>query len=346
MKHPIRKGSGSRVYATLWAGIILVHFFVLFYFYGFSWKMSLVDSVVFNILFSIIAPGFWFIIRYARLSNGTLSVAGTHLGAAMTSVGAWTFVSNYILGSIFPDNQVYLDFLADSLVWRSILGLVFYIISALVFYLILYYQEMQERVHRELELQNLLKDSELQMLKSQINPHFIFNSLNSVSALTMSDPKSAQSMVIKLSDFLRFSLGKKSEEMNTIQQEIENVTLYLDIERVRFGEKLKFRKSVDPETLGVSVPNLILQPLIENAVKYGMYDNLDGVILELNVEDDHNDVLMVLKNNFDPSAVPSRGQGIGIPNVRRRLNLVYGPGDYLRTEKEDNQFIVSLRIPK
>ena len=101
---------------------------------------------------------------------------------------------------------------------------------------------MQKRLNRELELQNLLQDSELRMLKSQINPHFIFNSLNSVSALTVSAPKSARDMVIKLSEFLRYSLGKENTELVTLKQEVENVSLYLDIEKVRFGDRLSFKK--------------------------------------------------------------------------------------------------------
>ena len=204
---------------------------------------------------------------------------------------------------------------------------------------------MQKRLNRELELQNLLKDSELRMLKSQINPHFIFNSLNSVSALTVSKPESAREMVIKLGDFLRYSLGKDNSELNSLEQEVRNATLYLDIEKVRFGDKFRFEKEISAACTKVKVPNLILQPLFENAIKYGVYDSIDPVTIKLTCESADEMLNLRIVNNFDPTSVTAKGEGIGLDNVRKRLTLVYGRGDLLDVKKGETDFVVNLKIP-
>ncbi|MEO9869651.1 MAG: histidine kinase, partial [Ekhidna sp.] len=208
MKHPILSGSGYKFYMIVWLVIMLVHGSVLYFYYDFSISVALGDSLIYNLIYGAIVPGFWFIVVFGGLNKDSISLLATHLGAATISIAVWLTASGVILKIIFNTNGSYIQFLQDATIWRVIIGSLFYSISVLLFYLIRYYQDMQERMNRELELQNLLKDSELRMLKSQINPHFIFNSLNSVSALTVTNPKDARDMVIKLSDFLRYSLGK------------------------------------------------------------------------------------------------------------------------------------------
>ncbi|WP_420316382.1 sensor histidine kinase [Ekhidna sp.] len=346
MKHPILSGSGYKLYVIVWLIVMIAHGSVLYFFYDFSLTISITDSIVYNLTFGSIVPGFWFIVTFGSLNKDELSLIGTHTGAAFLTIVVWLSVSGFILKYIFQSSSVYLEFLSSSNVWRIIVGILFYSISVLIFYLIKYYQDMQKRMNRELELQNLLKDAELRMLKSQINPHFIFNSLNSISALTVSMPESAREMVIKLSEFLRYSLGKDSSELNSLGQEIKNATLYLDIEKVRFGDRLKFEKKLSDECVKVKVPNLILQPLFENAIKYGVYDSMDPVIIKLTCESSDEVLILQLVNSFDPKAAPTRGEGIGLENVRKRLQVVYGRNDLLEVNKKENEFSVSLKIPK
>ncbi|MEP1096985.1 MAG: histidine kinase [Cyclobacteriaceae bacterium] len=345
MRHPILSGSGYKLYALILGVIMLIHGSVLYFYYGFPVTTAIGDSVLYNALFGVLAPGLWYIVSFASLSKDELALAGTHLAAAVLTVFLWTSISDFALGLIFSAEIEYGEFLDDSYIWRLIIGVLYYSITVLIFYLIKYYQDMQERLNKELELQNLLKDSELRMLKSQINPHFIFNSLNSISALTISKSESAREMVIKLSNFLRYSLGKDSIEMNTLEEEIKNSTLYLDIEKVRFGSKLSFDKEVSDTCLKVEVPNLILQPLFENAVKYGVYESIDKVSIMLKCEP-HEDMLHILiSNNFDVDAMPPKGEGIGLENVRKRLSLVYGRHDLLEVSQKEGIFNVTLKIP-
>lgn len=345
MRHPILSGSGYKPYTLVWVFVMLVHGAVLYFYYSYPLQVAAADSLIYNLIFGAIAPGFWYIVSFANLSKDELSLAGTHLVAAAMTVLLWATVSNRLLQFLFIGETEYLLFLNDSYIWRLIIGVMYYSISILMFYLIKYYQDMQSRMNRELELQNLLKDSELRMLKSQINPHFIFNSLNSVSALTISKPENAREMVIKLSDFLRYSLGKDSIEMNSLKQEVENASLYLDIEKVRFGSKLQFEKEISESCMEIKVPNLILQPLFENAIKYGMYDSMEDVTIRLKCEPKDEELHLWITNNFDQDAVASKGTGIGLENVRKRLSLVYGRSDLLTIDQSESEFRVLMKIP-
>ncbi len=345
MRHPILSGSGYKLYILILFIIAIIHSLVLFFYYGFPIAISITDSLAYNTFFGVLAPGLWYIVTFASLSKDDLSLAGTHIGAAVITVVMWSSLSSFIVGLIFSENRDYQEFLDDSYIWRLIIGVLYYSITVLIFYLIKYYQDMQERLNKELELQNLLKDSELRMLKSQINPHFIFNSLNSISALTISKAETAREMVIKLSEFLRYSLGKDSVEMNPLEQEIQNVSLYLDIEKIRFGSKLNFEKEIDEACQEVEVPNLILQPLFENAIKYGVYESIDQVTIRLKCDTDEDMLHILITNNYDKDAMPAKGEGIGLESVRKRLSLVYGRNDLLEVDQTDNEFSVTMKIP-
>ena len=176
------------------------------------------------------------------------------------------------------------------------------------------------------------------MLKAQINPHFIFNSLNSVSSLTLTNPEGAHKMVIQLADFLRYSVGKSGEDMQSLESEIKAIELFLEIEKTRFGDRLTFEIVCDESCYETEIPALLLQPLIENAVKYGTHEST--------VPNNVRMQTIEIANHIERSIVVKKGKGIGLENVKARLNLVYGMNDLLETEKKDEEFIVNLRIPQ
>lgn len=346
MKHPILEGSGYKLYTLTWAIVSIAHVLVLTQYYEFSFTASILDSIIHNLLFAAISPGFWYLIKHSNYKRGDIAnLFGTHAVAALLTVTFWLFLAKFILTFLILNEAEYISFLQATLLWRAILGLLFYSIIVLVYYLIHYYLDQQDRNNRELELRSLLSESELKMLKSQINPHFIFNSLNSISSLTMSMPEKAQEMVIKLSDFLRYSIGKGSSEMNSLSEEIQNVQLYLDIEKVRFGDKLNFESKVSEPCEKVMVPNLILQPLFENAVKYGVNESIEAVRIALECRSVDGMLNIRISNNFDPNGIPKKGEGIGLANIQKRLTLVYHRNDLLQIEKQENEFIVVLKFP-
>jgi len=348
MLHPIFHRTDSIYYYTgLWIIIAVTHTCVLYFFQNVDLDIAITDSLIFNALFGAIGLSTWYVVRYNDISDqGFFSILINHLAALALCVSVWLSAGYYILTSIFEDRVGYFAFMNSSLVWRAISGVLFYFLLVLIYYLIVYYKNLQEKMLNEQKLNILVKEAELNALKSQINPHFLFNSLNSISSFTITDPEKAQDMVIKLSSFLRYSLGLDEKQKTTLKNELNNCRLYLDIEKVRFGEKLEFSIEVADEIKDLMLPNMILQPLFENAVKYGVYDSTDHVIIDVKCRREDEFLVVAVRNNFDPDSKIKRGEGVGLKNIRSRLNLIYNRNDLLKINKKENIYESSLYIPQ
>ena len=191
--------------------------------------------------------------------------------------------------------------------------------------------------HKLQEQEKLLLAAKIEALKSQINPHFLFNTLTSISSLIRSQPDTARTLIIKLSALLR-RLLRSHQHFVTLREELESIDEYLDIEAVRFGPKLRVKKDISPDTMGVIVPSMILQPLVENSIKHGLSrkvgagaitirSRLDGSHAIIEVEDDGMGFL--LERLDEPMS-----SGIGLANVRERLAVVYGTAYQLTLTSE------------
>jgi two-component system LytT family sensor kinase len=197
------------------------------------------------------------------------------------------------------------------------------------------------RTERQLEAQRIhLTEARLAALTNQINPHFLFNTLNSVSTLIRIDPNRARSMVYKLSNILR-RLLRKTENFSQLREEISFIDDYLAIEMVRFGDKLRFYKEIDPETLDLYVPSMVLQPIIENSIKHGLAHKIEGGTVRLKTWID-NDRLLILVED-DGVGIPQSKletlfeQGIGVSNVNERLRVLFGPDYRMVIDSEPGQ---------
>ena len=347
MNHPFLKNKGIIFYTAAWLFFAILYGLGLHYFYDYTTKEAFIDSLIFNGIFYALGLAFWFVVRYNSFdSSQVLNLVVSYLAAAALSVTAGVFLAVTILKNVLPGADNALTDLNNSVVWRSGLGLLYYAVLILVYHLIKYYDDLRETGQQQAQLETMLKESELEMLKSQINPHFIFNSLNSIASLTITAPNQAREMVVKLSDFLRYSLGKENHQLNTVEEEIANLMLYLEIEKVRFGDRLNVLADIDKSLWHLTLPNLILQPLIENSVKHGIYESLENVTIRVTAKYE-NDVLRVfMTNEFDPQAVSKKGKGIGLKNVRERLRVIYGVPKLVFTETNDNLFTVRLDIPQ
>lgn len=346
MKHPILGSIVTAYYTLIWVLIGAAHFSILYFHFEIPLLPALQDSLVFNTLFAVLGLGLWYLVRFSIPKDITdNSPLLTLLAAGIIEVFLWIWICISILNLIQPD-ETYQQFLDNSLVWRVISGAFYYTVIVLAYYLIYYNQNLQEQKNRQLQLATEVKDAELRMLKSQINPHFIFNSLNSISSLTISDPPKAQQMIINLSSFLRYSIGKDNKETNLLSTELENIELYLAIEKVRFGDRLQFYNEV-PETCYQSkLPNLLLQPLFENAIKHGVQQSIETINIKLSARKTNHSLFITISNNFDREAVSNKGTGIGLKNIKQRLALLYGRGDLLQYGVKDNVFEVTLEIPQ
>jgi LytS/YehU family sensor histidine kinase len=225
-------------------------------------------------------------------------------------------------------------------------GILYYGVTLLIYHLFIYSKELEAKDLNEAKLNLLVKESELNVLRSQLNPHFLFNSLNSISSLTISDPETARDMIIKLSEFLRYALKYGEREKTRFSDEINNIELYLQIEKIRFGEKLIFEKEIGKGCEQRLIPNMILQPLFENAVKHGVYESTEPITIRMFCETAGRKMEIHIRNNFDSSQVSRKGAGIGLRNVRNRLMLIYGRDDLVQIHKSENEFEVKLQIPQ
>lgn len=347
MRHPFLSNQNKAYYSIVWLFISGLYTLVLSFSYDYPINEALVDSLVFNGLFASLGLAFWFVVRYNDFNpNQIINFFASHAAAAGLSIAAAIFLSLMVLSSIFPGDEEYQIFLQESVPWRAGLGLMYYSITILVYHMIKYYDDLTEKAKSQSQLETMLRDSELEMLKSQINPHFIFNSLNSISSLTITAPERARDMVIKLSEFLRYSLGKENHQLNSVQEELNNIWLYLDIEKVRFGDRLNIEKALDPNTLQMQLPNLILQPLLENSIKHGIYESLEQITVKIKTVIENDILRIFISNEYDPNAVSKKGEGIGIKNVSHRLELIYGVPKLVFTTKSENLFTVRLDIPQ
>ena len=249
----------------------------------------------------------------------------------------------YTLGW-WGNEEEYLAFLNSSYYLRwMVLALTFQLISILA--LVVSKLERQEEIRkREAQLLQLSKDAELAQIRQQLQPHFLFNSLNSINALVISQPQKAREMVLQLSDFLRGTIRKDSQKWIPLEEELNYLKMYLDIERVRFGHRLQVEFQVDELFYSLKIPQLLIQPLVENAIKHGLYGMTGEVKIEVSGKKEGSYFVLEVINPFDPEA--PEGTGFGLSSVERRLFLLFGRTDLLQSGSEGNLFKVRLKIPQ
>jgi two-component system, LytTR family, sensor histidine kinase AlgZ len=291
----------------------------------------------------------WYVCRANPLHEATVARAtGAVAAAAVLTSAVWVLAGRawaLLLDglSIFPDlGDRYSGQTAQGGLFFA--GILVYFLTAAIHYLLLSIEESQIAEKRALELQVLAREAELRALRAQIDPHFLFNSLNSINALTLQDPAGARRMCLLLADFLRRSLQLGAKEKISFGDELQLAENFLDIEKVRFGERLEVSINVASTCHGCQVPPLIIQPLIENAVTHGIAPLIDGGTLKIEAQRDGSLLEIMLENPFDED-LNKAGTGVGLKNVRERLKNMFGSEGRLDVEQEANLFKVTLRMP-
>src|SRR5690606_24560230 len=200
---------------------------------------------------------------------------------------------------------------------------------------------------RKADAEKMAREAELYNLRQQLQPHFLFNSLNSIIALISNKPDQARKMVFQLSDFLRGTLHKDDQKLLNISEELEHLQLYLDIEKVRFGYRLEVELIIDQTIEGSQLPAMIIQPLLENAIKYGLYNTTEQVNIRIDVKKTDNILQIIITNPFDSDSLNAqKSSGFGLRSIERRLFLTYGRTDLLQTKASNNIFTASISIPQ
>jgi two-component system, LytTR family, sensor kinase len=313
--------------------------------YGFSLETALLDSVVTN---DVLLAASWMVSNILRfyLPNKDrfwyilfLSIV---LSLIVTASSQWvlrTVYLKYMTGD-------YLSFLENSFWIR--LGVAFLLIGCMTIISMLWYTQEEEGLNRQRknDAEKLSREAELYKLRQQLQPHFLFNSLNSISALVGSQPEQARKMIHQLSDFLRGTL-KEEEKWIRADEEFEFLELYLDIEKVRFGHRLSTVIEKDENCLSLRLPPMLLQPVVENAIKFGLYDTTEDVTIYISATKEEDLLKVIVKNPFDQeTSSPRHGTGFGLNSVKRRLYLLFARNDLVEAGPEGNIFITSIKIPQ
>jgi two-component system LytT family sensor kinase len=253
----------------------------------------------------------------------------------------------WLMSWLLSGNEAYLSFLQQSLPLRTACSLLMIAFMTVISWLWFYIKEEEKNDKRKEYADTLLREAELSRLRQQLQPHFLFNSLNSISALAGSQPEQARKMIQQLSDFLRGTLKKDEQQLVMLSEEMEHLGLYLEIEKVRFGHRLNTRIQIEDGVLSLKLPSLLLQPIVENAIKFGLYDTVDAITIHLNAYSKNGELNINVINPYDPAtANPKQGIGFGLSSVQQRLNLLYARHDLLITSANDKEYTTTIKIPQ
>jgi two-component system, LytTR family, sensor histidine kinase AlgZ len=347
--HPIL-GRPARLaaYLGVWVplGMLLA---ALLYLQGvLGWEEATLVAMPLALAYGFLCLSAWYVTGGSPVDRvGAWRNAATALVASFVSSAVWLLVARAWLTAIggvrgWPANSSVFRAAAPTLFG---FGFFLYLLAMAASYLAAAFAISQEAERRGLELQVLAREAELRALRAQIDPHFLFNSLQSISALIGIDTAAARRMCLLLADFLRDTLALGARERIALTEELALARRFLEIEQVRFGARLQTSVEAEPGAGGEEVPALVLQPLIENAVTHGIAHVLDGGVVRIQAARQRGSLVIMVDNPCDADRPAGRGTGIGLRNVRERLETEYGPDARLRTEEKDGRFVARIDIP-
>ncbi|WP_254070766.1 sensor histidine kinase [Pedobacter sp. L105] len=326
--------------------LVWIAAFVLLFYYtlNLNWFASAADSLITNILLGFSCLILGTVLKFYQPKRELVLFV---IILSLVLAAAISFISRFLLSSIFVHYLTYTSFLTFSLPFRFMILFVF--LAWCAFANVLWYrlEEQSETQVRLFTAKNLAKEAELNKLRHQLQPHFLFNSLNSVYALTIVNPKEAGTMITKLASFLRGTLKRDDEVWVSVAEEMEYIQLYLDIEKVRFSHRLNLDIQIEEATLDLCLPGTLLQPIVENAIKFGLYNTSAPVLISIAVKVENHVLKISVQNPYDPEIKSAGGTGFGLTAIRRRLYLLFADTELLQTNSlEGNIYLTTLKIPQ
>jgi hypothetical protein len=347
--HPItanawRLGAYQAMWLVIGAGLAGVVHLLL----PIPYPAALQFTLPLAIVYSMVCLSAWWVCQALPLDSTEIVRLVTSLGGAIgLSSLAWGLLAAMWAATLrhwglLPQDRV-VSFEAIALVFAS--GVPLYLLSLALHYLLLTFEMARAAERRALESQVTAREAELRALRAQLNPHFLFNSLNSINALVGSQPESARRMCENLGDFLRKTLALGARDAVSLDDELALIDRYLDIERVRFGDRCTVTRDIAADTRACRVPPLLLQPLVENAIKHGIAARVEGGRVHLAARRSDGTLTLMVENDVDEDAAGQPGEGVGLENVRRRLRALAGRDARLETARDGGQFRVTLTLP-
>jgi len=326
-----------------WAVWILVHIVYLLQ-NNVPINYALADAITFATILAIAAWSLLITLKYYEPdSRKIIEMLG------WSSILSWAVlqIHRYSISFYIPEKYRILQQSSNGKLALIIATFLVLTITILVNWIVLSNTERKENYKRNEQAEKLKKDAELLNLRLQLQPHFLFNSLNSINALIPYNPSEAQKMLQLLSEFLRGTIRKDNDGVIDFEEEINHLNLYLNIEKVRFDSRLNIELAIDSATNKCQLPPLILQPLVENAIKFGIYGTLGAVTIKINAQLTGNNLKIEISNPFDASDKNTfSGTGFGLEAVKKRLLLIYGSMNLIQLKEQDDVFTVQLIIPQ
>ena len=310
--------------------------------YGFGDPVILIESLVALFCFSVFTAILYRIHHYYHSKS---AINFVHLSTLVLFSLVYVLVQ-YKIAHHFFNSTAYHRYTDDSILFRALFCFLILLACVNQFWIDKHLILLTKRNAAYLENETRLARLELMHVKQQIQPHFLFNSLNSINALIANKPKEARSMVILLSDYLRLSIQKKENDFSSLAEEIQFLDLYLEIEKIRFGDRLQIIKEFPKDLNSYTIPSQLLQPILENAIKYGVYGQTGALEIRFKILISTNHLTLEVSNPYDQLIVSSsKGTGFGLQAVRQKLRLLYGRDDLITVDKESELFTIKINFP-
>jgi LytS/YehU family sensor histidine kinase len=318
--------------------ILVLHFF------GLAWQAAIIDAAISNSLLLFACILVMHTLRF-YLPRGKQYINIFSICLFLTII--WLLLTKLFLKLALDHYPGYNELLHQSLSIRFSIS--FLLLGCVTMISILWFNQLEQKEfeERKSDAEKLAKEAELFKLRQQLQPHFLFNSLNSINALIGTRPEEARKMVQQLSDFLRGTIKKEETQWVTLKEELQYLQLYLEIEKVRFGNRLTTESNIDENTITFKLPALLLQPIVENAIKFGLYDTTGETTIRVYANMEEKNLIIRVTNPFDPeTSSPKQGAGFGLKSIQRRLYLLFARTDLLTTDAKENIFTTIVKIPQ
>ncbi|MGE7774355.1 sensor histidine kinase [Chitinophaga sp. NPDC101104] len=322
-----------------------VHGFILHYWLGVDGPNAWMDANIHNILLFIAVAAITQMQAYYR----PVRMRYVYVAVLTTVISAlWLLLTLVILRAVFPKDAVYLQWLSDTAPVRFALGWLMLMGTGFLSFIMYEMEDQRQALARKDAAEKMAREAELYKLRQQLQPHFLFNSLNSINALVSIRPEEARQMIQQLSDFLRGTLKREDQSWVPLREELQYLQLYLDIEKVRFRHRLTTELVTDPGAGEFGIPPMLLQPAVENAIKFGLYDTTEAISIRIHAWTERDVLFVSVTNPFDADmpATSRKGTGFGLNSISRRLYLLFARQDLLETSTEGNIFTTLIKVPQ
>lgn len=313
-----------------------------------AWQNALFFAVPVLLIYGFIAASSYYVCRSLPMTKRNFFLVSAVFGGA-SLISGFTWLGICLvwnkLAQALGESWAGIEITRHLAIVLLIAAVVLYLLAILAHDVLLAFENLGAAEKRAARSTLLARDAELQVLRSQINPHFLFNSLNSISALTSIAPASAREMTLELANFFRLTLAFSEKTKIPLNEEINLCQHFLAIEKIRFGQKLQVQMTLDPLSLASLIPPMLLQPLIENAIKHGIRDLVEGGTIKILSIVRDGWLHISIQNPLDPQSTAMPGNGTGLKNLQARLASLYGDQARASWTKSPDRFLIELALP-